>query len=87
MLIQKIQTVMSDLSAALTEVEAAGGWTEESKNAILMFFQDLLLEVESGKEIPYVGLVRGLDAWGINRGGTLYEKAMEIARELNARLE
>lgn len=87
MLVQKIEAVMSNLAAPLSEDEAAGGWTEESKKAILKFFQNLLAEMKSGKEIPYVGLVRGLDAWGIERGGILYEEAMEIARELNARLE
>jgi len=86
MLVQKIEAVMSNLEAPLTVEEAAGGWTDESKKATSKFFRDLLTEVKSGKEIPYVGLVRGLDAWGVERGA-LYEKTMEIARELNARHE
>jgi hypothetical protein len=43
---------MGDLEAPLTPDEAAGGWTEESKGAILKFFQNLHTELKTGKEIP-----------------------------------
>lgn len=87
MLIKKIDAVLTALATPLSNAEVADGWTNESKSAMLKFFQNLREQVVNGEEIPYVGLVRGLDAWGIERGGALYENAMEIARELNAKSE
>jgi hypothetical protein len=84
-LIKKIDEVLTALSTPLSDEEAADGWTKESKSAILKFFHNLRERVVNGEDIPYVGLVRGLDAWGIERGGDLYKNAMEIARELNAK--
>ena len=86
MLIEKIDAVIAELAAPLSGVEAADGWTNEAKLGILKFFQNLREQIDTGEEIPYVGLVRGLDAWGVERGGALYENAMEIAQELNAKL-
>ena len=83
MLINKIEAVIADLEAPVTEEEAADGWTIEAKQGILHFFENLLKQIKSGEEIKYLGLVRGLDAWGIQGDGSLYKKAMSIARELN----
>ncbi len=56
----------------------------DSKRAVLQLFENLLKSVVAGTDIPYVDLVRTLDAWGVERGGILYQDAMEVAREINA---
>lgn len=87
MLLEKIKEVVSLLKSPLTSAESADGWTIDAKHAILQLFENLTNDAKDRKDIPYVGLVRTLDAWGIERGGALYERAMEVAREINARSE
>lgn len=87
MLLEKIEEVISLLKSPLTSAETADGWTTDAKHAILQLFESLMNDTKDRKDIPYVGLVRTLDAWGIERGGTLYEGAMEVAREINAKSE
>jgi hypothetical protein len=84
MLTDKIEAVIAILKSPVSAEQAAEGWTDEAKQGILLFFDNLLKDVKNEEEVKYVGLVRGLDAWGIEPGGVLYEQAMEIARELNS---
>lgn len=86
MLIQKIESIIQTLKAPVTPDESDAGWTESVKGGYIPFFADLINDFRGGKEIPYVGIVRSLDAYGIDGGG-LYEAILEVARELNAKSE
>ena len=52
---------------------------------MLKFFEDLRLKVIAGETLPYLGIVRGLDHWGIG-GGELFQKAAEVDHELRESL-
>lgn len=86
MLIQKIESIIQTLQAPVKSEELASGWTASIKEGYIPFFANLIDDIRSGKEIPYVGLIRSLDAYGIDSGG-LYEAMLEVARELNAKSE
>ena len=57
--------------------EMADGWTTESKTAIANYFQ----RVKDGSALPNVGLIRGLDAWGIS-SGSLFDESICVNRAL-----
>jgi hypothetical protein len=84
MLIQKIESIIQTLKAPVTSDESGSGWTESIMVGYVPFFANLIEEIRAGKEIPYIGIVRSLDAYGIE-GGRLYEAVLEVARELNAK--
>lgn len=80
----KSELAMARLGAPLLPTESKEGWTVESKAAILKYFEDRRANIDRGKDAPDVGLARGLDAWGITRGGELYNLVMNASRELDA---
>jgi hypothetical protein len=48
--------------------ELAAGWSEPSQQAMLKFFIDLRERIANGEELPYLGIVRALDHWGVLGG-------------------
>jgi len=82
MLSNEISAIIAQLVSPLTAEEAASGWSEKSKSGVLPFFENLLIDVQAGHPIPYIGIVRGLDAWGVE-GGSLYEQIMHVSAALN----
>lgn len=80
-LIPTIEDLIQKLSTPLQPDELAHGWSESSQKAMLEFFEDLREKVLAGETLPYLGIVRGLDHWGIS-GGQLFQKAAEVDHEL-----
>jgi hypothetical protein len=80
-LLVQLDSVIERLSQGLSEAEIRCGWTEESREAMHRFFDQMRSDATTGKELKsfpqYVGLVRGLDSWGI-AGGELFEAAVKI---------
>lgn len=83
MLTQKIESVISRLKFSLTADEENAGWTVQSKEGYVPYFEELKTSIRDGKDIPYSALARSLDAYGVG-SGDLYDKMMEIANEVNA---
>jgi hypothetical protein len=75
-----IGKMVEKLSVPLDAEEVSNGWTEESRLAMLTFFKDLQIKVAS-QQLSYLGILRGLDHWGVNRG-ELFRSAAEIDYEL-----
>lgn len=86
MLTDDIGNIIARLRAPVTPEEAAAGWTEKSKGGILPFFEGLLSDLKNSKQIPYIGIVRSLDAWGVD-GGRLYDEIINVAAHLNSRAD
>lgn len=82
-MLTKIENIIAQLSAPLTQEEAAAGWTEKSKKGVLPFFEELRGDVADGRPIAYIGIARSLDTWGVDGGG-LYNEIIEIAAALNS---
>jgi hypothetical protein len=82
-LVTNINELIDELSLPLRPEEVAHGWSEPSQAAMLKFFEDLRQRVIAGEQLGYLGIVRGLDHWGIS-GGELFRKAAEVDHELRA---
>lgn len=84
MLSQKIADVISQLRSPLSAEEANAGWTQETKEGYIPYFEEALVSVQQGTSVQYSALARSLDAYGIS-GGSLYREMMDVANQLNAR--
>lgn len=80
MLEQKITDVVKNLEQPVSHQEATEGWSLDAKKAIETALKDIRQKLYSGVGVQYTGLVRTLDAWGIEPGGDLYEKVMDVSR-------
>jgi hypothetical protein len=80
-LVRNINELIDELSLPLEPEEVSHGWSEHSQTAMLKFFEDLRQRVIAGEQLSYLGIVRGLDHWGIN-GGELFRKAAEVDQQL-----
>ncbi len=80
-LIPTIDSLIQKLSMPLQPDELAHGWSESSQEAMLKFFEDLRLKVIADADLPYLGIVRALDHWGVS-GGELFREAAQIDHEL-----
>jgi hypothetical protein len=80
-LVVRLDDIIERLSGPLPEAELRHGWTEQSRKAMGIFFTRMRGDVVAGKDLKsfpeYVGLVRGLDHWGIG-GGELFRAAAEL---------
>jgi hypothetical protein len=83
-LITNINELIGELSSPLRPDEVAHGWCKASQEAMLQFFEDLRQKVIAGEQLPYLGIVRGLDHWGVS-DGELFRKASEVDHELRER--
>ena len=77
----ELGTIIECLSQPLSDEESQEGWTTQSKAAISKYFQDKRLALNEGKPTADWGLVRGLDAWGIQKGN-LWDKALGVNAKL-----
>lgn len=84
MLSDKIEMIIATLKGPLSVDEENAGWTKQSKEGYVPLFGSLLSSLRGGEQIPYVGLARSLDGWGIG-DGDLYKNMMEVANEINSR--
>lgn len=76
-----IDDLIESLSLPLSSDDVRHGWSEPSQTAMLRFFEDLRLRVAADENLPYLGILRGLDHWGVI-GGALFHKVAEIDYEL-----
>jgi hypothetical protein len=80
-LLVQLDNIIERLSQHLPQAEVRCGWTEESREAMRSFFEQMRIDASAGKELKflpeYVSLLRGLDHWGI-ASGPLFEAAAEI---------
>ncbi len=77
--IRRVIAVIDRLSRPLTVSDIAGGWSEESRAALLGFFKRLCDDLKGGTPAfhkpEYMSIARGMDTWGIIDGDILEEAA------------
>ncbi|UBX47486.1 hypothetical protein LDO51_09755 [Providencia alcalifaciens] len=79
---ESLDKIINELSNPLSKDDCAHSWTEESRMAILKYFQTTRSEIKAGNKSPAIkGLVRGLDAWGVS-SGSLWEQCMAVNHKL-----
>lgn len=85
LLLQRVDKIVRKLSNQLSENDIDGGWCEESRLAMLKFFEtlrdDLLNGVDVSTKAEYASIARGMDHWGIV-SGQLLEEATGISAEI-----
>jgi len=72
-----LSQLIARLCSPLSGNEMADGWTTKSKTAIANYFR----KVKEGSEKANIGLVRGLDAWGVS-SGSLFDECLSVNRTL-----
>lgn len=81
-LMEQVQRIIQELASALPQEELDCGWTDESRESMLVFFKELRQDAEAGvplsKRPEYATVVRLLDYWGISEG-PLCDHALEIS--------
>lgn len=80
-LTQLVDEIISKLSGHLSDDEVRNGWSEISQSAMLTFFRDLKTKLCKGEQLPYLGIVRGLDHWGV-QGGEIFSLAAQLDHKL-----
>ena len=80
-LLQDIQSLLTQLRAGLTQDEDSNGWSKESKAAAAVYFDKLIASLRADSVLPSLGIVRGLDHWGVT-GGDLLEEIARITNRL-----
>ncbi len=78
---QQLAEILSALSDPPTPEELQGGWTQESKHAAHKYVTELSAALNSGAPLPPLGIVRGLDHWGVI-GGDLLESIAKVSNTL-----
>ena len=76
-----IDQIVEKLSGPLPSEELVNGWTDESRLAMSDFFKDLQSKLSNKEPVPYLGIVRGLDHWGVG-DGELFRRVAEIDYKL-----
>jgi hypothetical protein len=82
-LLARIDVMVAELSKPVSAGDRRDGWTDASRDVMHAFFQQMRADVVAGRDVSkvphYVGVVRGLDHWGIS-GGRLFEEAAALGR-------
>ena len=81
----EIASIIATLREPLKPAERVAGWTAAVKAGHVQVFSDLLAQVRETSEIPYFGVIRSLDAYGIG-SGELYDRMIRVANEANDQL-
>ena len=77
-LLQKIDSMIEALSAPVSALEAADGWTPQCKLDFLKFYSGLKQKLKSGEPLPqYTPACRAMDFKGVT-GGELCDLSCEI---------
>src|SRR5262245_17046176 len=83
---RRIDRLLQRLSSGLTPSDAANGWSEQSRAAMIEVLEKLRDRLAApqalSNEEKQLNLPRGMDFWGIT-GGDLLEEGAEISCELN----
>jgi hypothetical protein len=77
-----IASVVAQLEAPLDANEAKVGWTKSMKAGYIDVFTKLLSQVQDGEAVPYFGIARSLDGYGLG-DGELCERMFHIANKIN----
>ena len=80
---EQIESIMQTLQAPITEEESSVGWSVPSKEAAHIYFIGLHAALDSGNPLPPLGIVRGLDHWGVV-GGDLLESIAKATNQLRS---
>jgi hypothetical protein len=79
---ERVNALIALLGGELSDADRSCGWTEESRDAMRVFFEKFRADILSGKDLrekpEYASVARGLDHWGISSGG-LFEAAVAVA--------
>jgi hypothetical protein len=67
-MLDKLNALIAELSAPISPAEVACGWGQESKQAIKSYFSEVRRCYAAEHPLPALGVIRGLDAWGISSG-------------------
>lgn len=80
-ILQMVDEVHEKLACPLSSQEEADGWTQESKDAMKVFFEALKGKIVSGEQLTFLNIPRAMDHWGVIRGDIL-ELAAKISNGL-----
>lgn len=81
---RKVEEVLNHLRSGLSEEDVASGWTERARDAMIVFFDRMLRDINTGQSLmplEYRTILRGLDHRGVMRG-VLFDKAAEISGDV-----
>lgn len=76
-----VTEILGDLRGPVSPSEDADGWTVQSKQATQKYFLELQEAFSHGRELPPLGITRGLDHWGVS-SGVLFEKIVDVMYRL-----
>jgi hypothetical protein len=76
-----IDDILSQLRHPVSAQEAIDGWDVESKDAARTYFELLSNSLKSDSPLPPLGIVRGLDHWGVI-GGRLLDEIAKVTNML-----
>jgi len=80
-LVMLILKYLDRLRKGMTQQDVFDGWTEQSRAAMIRFFETMVDEAQRGQsldKLEYKTIPRGMDHWGIYQGDLL-ENAAEIS--------
>lgn len=80
-MLDKLNAVIAELSAPISPAEVESGWTKESKQAIKSYFSEVRRCYVAVHPLPSLGVIRGLDAWGIS-SGDLFQQCIHVTLKL-----
>ncbi|AJE97262.1 hypothetical protein SG18_02110 [Pandoraea apista] len=81
---QEIETMLARLSAPISAVDEADGWTAESMSATRLLFEEIKQKLQRGEQLPPLSISRSLDHWGVV-GGDILDMAAQISNQLRSR--
>lgn len=79
--LKKLNALIAELSAPVIPVDVKSGWDSESKQAIKRYFSEVRRCYEAEHPLPSLGVIRGLDAWGIS-SGDLFDQCIYVTNKL-----
>ena len=68
---ERVDTLLTALRSPISAEDAQNGWTEASRTAAIEYFSRLQSSLEDRSRLPPLGIVRGLDHWGVTGGHLL----------------
>jgi len=79
--LKEIDAILLRLNSPLKEDDVKNGWSAESQKVAATYFETLKSAFISGSALPSLGIVRGLDHWGVT-GGDLLEDLARVTNKL-----
>lgn len=79
--VSEIDALLEKLHQGFDANDLANGWTEQSQRVAIKYLSDLKSALISSRDLPPLGIVRGLDHWGVT-GGDLLESIARVTNKL-----